>query len=88
MNIALPLPYSSMVGILQLKEFNGSLILTSEGKGDPGVYLAAGDILFKLPLSEHFLIQETSQGSLAASHNMKIFGMHFLNIEYMIYPRV
>ncbi|QTC42811.1 YndJ family protein [Bacillus sp. V3] len=88
MNIALPLPYSSMVGILQLKEFNGSLILTSEGEGDPGVYLAAGDILFKLPLSEHFFIRETSQGSLAASHNMKIFGMHFLNIEYMIYPRV
>ncbi|XXM72529.1 YndJ family protein [Lysinibacillus sphaericus] len=88
MNIALPLPHSSMVGILQLKEFNGSLILSSEGEGDPGVYLAAGDRLLKLPLSEHFLIRETSLGSLAASHNMKFFGMHFLNIEYSIHRKI
>ncbi|OIU71829.1 YndJ family protein [Rossellomorea aquimaris] len=88
MNIALPLPHSSMVGILQLKELNGSLILSSEGEGDPGVYLAGGDSLLKLPLSEHFLIRETSRGSLAASHNMKIFGMHFLNIEYLIHRKI
>jgi YndJ-like protein len=88
MNIALPLPYSSMTGILQLKESEGSLILTSEGQGDPGIYLSFGKNLFKLPLSEHFLIRQTSRGSLAASHNMKIFEMHFLNIEYSIHRKI
>jgi hypothetical protein len=88
MNISLPLPYSSMVGILQLDILNGSLILTSEGEGDPGIYLAVGNSLLKLPLSENFLIEETSEGSLAAQHTMKIFGVHFLKIQYMIRHRL
>lgn len=84
MNIALPLPHSSMIGILQLKASDGTLILTSEGEGDPGIYLAIGKTLFKLPLSENFIIQETREGKLAAHHNMKIFGIPFLKINYSI----
>lgn len=84
MNIALPLPYSSMIGILQLDAIDGSLILSSEGEGDSGIYLAAGKTLFKLPLSEHFLIKEISAGSLTAHHKMRIFGIPFLQIEYTI----
>jgi len=84
MNIALPLPYSSMIGILQLEAIDGSLILTSEGEGDPGIYLASSKTLFKLPLSEYFLIKETSVGSLIAHHKMRIFGIPFLQIEYNI----
>lgn len=84
MNIALPLPYSSMIGILQLEAIDESLILTSEGVGDSGIYLAYGNTLFKLPLSEFFLIKETSIGSLIAHHKMRIFGIPFLQIEYTI----
>lgn len=46
MNIGLPLPFSSMIGILQLQERNGTLILTSQGEGDVGIYFAAGKTLF------------------------------------------
>ncbi|WP_227752098.1 YndJ family protein [Viridibacillus arvi] len=87
MNIALPLPYSSMIGILQLEEIEGRLILTSEGSGDEGIYLAAGKFLFKLPLSEHFTIIETHKGHLTALHKMKIFGIPFLRIDYRIIER-
>ncbi|MGJ3194448.1 YndJ family protein [Peribacillus frigoritolerans] len=84
MNIALPLPYSSMIGILQLDAIDGSLILSSEGESDSGIYLAAGKALFKLPLSEHFLINETIAGILTAHHKMRIFGIPFLHIDYTI----
>ena len=40
MNIALPLPYSNMTGILKLRNDNNELIITSKlrenGKGDEG----------------------------------------------------
>ncbi|WP_313431565.1 YndJ family protein [Siminovitchia terrae] len=88
MNIALPLPYSSMIGILQLEVVDGILILSSEGKGDPGIYLAVGKTLFKLPLSENFLIKETGAGSLIAQHKMRIFGIPFLQIEYTIIQNI
>jgi hypothetical protein len=84
MNIGLPLPFSSMIGILQLKEMDGSLILTSEGEGDTGIYLAAGKTLFALPLTEYFTIQETKPGYLTALHKMRIFGIPFLRINYDI----
>lgn len=87
LNIALPLPFSSMIGILQLDEINECLILTSQGKGDTGIYLAAGQTLFRLPLSEHFSIAETSAGSLTAIHKMRIFGIPFLQIDYTIYQK-
>ncbi|KPB05998.1 YndJ family protein [Bacillus sp. CHD6a] len=89
MNIALPLPYSSMIGVLQLDaEDVGSLVLSSEGKGDPGVYLAVGRTIFKLPLSEHFIIKEKRAGVLTAEHNMKIFGVPFLRVDYRIDEKI
>ena len=84
MNIALPLPFSTMIGILQLDESDGTLILSSEGTGDPGVYLAAGKYLFKLPLTEYFTIKAARDESLTALHNMRIFGVTFLRIDYKI----
>ncbi|PRO65451.1 YndJ family protein [Alkalicoccus urumqiensis] len=89
MNIALPLPYSSMIGVLQLYVINNSLILTSEGLNDEdtGVYLTVGEFLFKLPLSEHFLVEETEEGVLKAGHKMRIFGIPFLQINYSIHHK-
>ncbi|WP_404469561.1 YndJ family protein [Sutcliffiella horikoshii] len=84
MNIALPLPFSSMIGILQLDAVDGRLVLSSEGDGDSGIYLAVGETIFKLPLSEYFIISEQSGGMLTAEHKMKIFGVPFLRIDYRI----
>ncbi|MFD2672662.1 YndJ family protein [Marinicrinis sediminis] len=97
MNTALPLPYTSMIGILRLREVNGSLWITSmtdddpehtsqqaAHQGDEGIYLAAGKKVFKLPLSEFFLIQDAGEHKLTAEHHMRIFGLPFLRIDYRI----
>ncbi|WP_079526176.1 YndJ family protein [Solibacillus isronensis] len=83
MNIALPLPFSSMHGILQLSVKDRALYLTSDGQGDAGTYLAIGSYIFKLPLHEYFVIKE-QQGALTATHQMTLFGMKFLQIDYYI----
>lgn len=83
MNIALPLPFSSMHGILQLTAINERLHLTSNGNGDAGTYLALGRYVFKLPLHENFIIRERN-GNLVATHDMALFGLHFLHIDYDI----
>lgn len=83
MNIALPLTFSSMHGILQLTAKDEQLHLTSKGDADAGTYLAIGRYVFKLPLHEHFKIREHN-GILHATHDMTLFGIHFLHIEYVI----
>lgn len=83
MNIALPLPFSSMHGILQLTAKDEQLHLTSKGDEDAGTYLAIGRYVFKLPLHEHFKIRE-HDGKLHATHDMTLFGIHFLHIDYVM----
>jgi hypothetical protein len=83
MNIALPLPFSTMAGILSIEEREGQLHLTSSGLQDEGVYLAIGRYVMKLPLQEHFAIKEERK-ILKAVHDMKIFGIPFLHIDYSI----
>lgn len=83
MNIALPLPFSTMVGILELSEQHGKLHLKSNGTGDAGTYLAIGNYVMKLPLHEYFIITEEA-GDLMATHDMTIFGLRFLHIDYKI----
>lgn len=87
MNIALPLPFSSMHGILQLSAENEQLNLTSNGDGDAGTYLALGGFIFKLPLHENFTIKEQN-GDLIATHDMTIFGLSFLHIDYVIKEKI
>ncbi|WP_170158528.1 YndJ family protein [Aquisalibacillus elongatus] len=81
MNIALPLPGSTMTGILNLKEDQGHLILSSE---QVGIYLVFRDYVMKLPLDERFTVWETTPGELQAEHRMWILGMPFLQIRYEI----
>lgn len=83
MNIALPLPFSTMHGILQLSVKDRALYLTSDGQGDAGTYLAIGFYVFKLPLHEYFVIME-QKGTLTATHQMTLFGITFLHIDYQI----
>lgn len=86
MNIALPLPMSTMHGILKPSTKNNKLYLTSDAQGDAGTYLTFGDYTLQLPLHEYFMIQE-EQGNLKATHDMTLFGLSFLHIDYHIQPR-
>ena len=86
MNIALPLPYATMTGVLELHAIDGGLRLTSkrtDSASDAGVYLSfTRKGLFKLPLEETFFIEETKDGTLKATHRMWIFSLPFLTIDY------
>ncbi|WP_168193837.1 YndJ family protein [Lysinibacillus sp. SGAir0095] len=87
MNIALPLPWSSMVGILELKQIGNELQISSKkqhGNLDTGIYLAWNKYLLALPLEETFHVKETADGKLYAQHNMWIFSIPFLKINYLI----
>ncbi|PGX11649.1 YndJ family protein [Bacillus sp. AFS033286] len=88
MNIALPLPYSNMTGILKLRNDNNELIITSKlrenGKGDEGIYLHTRFFTIRLPLAETFIIKEGNGQMLTAHHKMWIFGVKFLEIDYEI----
>ncbi|WP_052807187.1 YndJ family protein [Risungbinella massiliensis] len=92
MNIALPLPWSSMIGILELKQYGKELILTSKSNlekadSDSGIYLAIHNYLLKLPIHEQFNLMEIRKGVLKAQHNMWIFSIPFLTIDYFISHR-
>ncbi|HDR7710966.1 TPA: YndJ family protein [Bacillus cereus] len=88
MNIALPLPYSNMTGILRLCNDNHDLIITSKlrenGQGDEGIYLHTRFLTIRLPLAETFIIKERTDHILEANHRMWIFGVKFLEIDYKI----
>ncbi|WP_000789562.1 YndJ family protein [Bacillus cereus] len=88
MNIALPLPFSNMTGILKLRNENKNLIITSRlresTKGDEGIYLHTRFCTLRLPLAETFTIKEKANKALVAHHQMWIFGVKFLEIDYEI----
>jgi len=89
MNIALPLPFSTMTGILELNQVGSELQLTSKKISSPGsdagIYLSCkANHLFKLPLAEDFMVREMTDGTLRARHSMWLFSLPFLTIEYLI----
>lgn len=88
MNIALPLPGSSMIGILSFHEEGETLRLTSKREypfdRDSGIYLATERFLLKLPLEEDFRVYPTRNEELRAEHHMWMFGIPFLSIQYRI----
>ncbi|MCG7342575.1 YndJ family protein [Sporosarcina sp. ACRSL] len=89
MNIALPLPFSTMTGVLELIEQGEDLQLTSkktDSASDAGIYLSSKlGKYFRLPLEENFVVREEVDGSLMAKHEMWIFSIPFLTIDYRIY---
>jgi hypothetical protein len=91
MNIALPLPYANMTGILKPYNEGRALCLTSvlrqKGDGDEGIYLHTPFFTIRLPLAETFLLKEEAQGGLTAHHQMWIFGLKFLEINYRMEKR-
>lgn len=90
MNIALPLLFSNMTGILRLENQSNQLVITSKvanDRKDEGIYLCFSKLRIMLPLSETFYIEETDEGELTADHQMKIFGKRFLRIRYRLMKR-
>ncbi len=89
MNIALPLPWTAMIGILELNQVGKGIQLTSNKQSGPeseaGIYLAWKNILIKLPLKEVFHVEEIENNVLRAEHQMWIFSIPFLTINYKIY---
>lgn len=97
MNIALPLPYGNMTGILRLDhlpdtKLGNGLMLSSfspkgGGRGDEGIYFFARAISIRLPLRERLYVQvdPTHPNQLKAEHEMWIFGIKFLTIQYKIF---
>lgn len=88
MNIALPLPLSNMTGILRPQNDGNNLILTSVRRksrpGDEGIYLNTALTAFRLPLKELFYIKTVGSGQLTAFHQMWLFGIKFLSLDYQI----
>ncbi|NYF25475.1 YndJ family protein [Sporosarcina sp. JAI121] len=88
MNIALPLPFSTMTGILELHQAGNDLQLTSKrnsGESDAGIYISFfKNHPFKLPVEEDFIVSERKDGTLSAQHEMRIFSIPFLSITYLI----
>ncbi|PJY98528.1 hypothetical protein CPT06_18165 [Bacillus vallismortis] len=88
MNISLPLPFSSMTGILKPYHHQEKLVLTSKRRknraGDEGIYLQTRAGTCPLPLSETFLIEAAHDNRLTAVHHMWLFGLKFLTVHYII----
>lgn len=90
MNIALPLPWSSMIGILEVNQMGHVLHLSSkksEANSDAGIYLVWNNRILALPIEETFYVKEREDGTLYAKHQMWIFSVPFLKIKYAIYHR-
>jgi hypothetical protein len=94
MNIAFPLPYSNMTSILHLqpRADGGGLTLTSlqspGNSGNQGVYLRLENTRpWRLPLDETIEVNP-EQDHLSATHQMWIFGHHFLTLRYIMQLRV
>ncbi|MRH44545.1 hypothetical protein GH741_18020 [Aquibacillus halophilus] len=94
MNIAFPLPYSQMTSILYLEHGeNNCLTLTSwptkkDIRQDQGVYLVIKQKGLRLPINETITVwkeQKTPKGQIEAKHDMWLFGIKFLTLDYHIY---
>ena len=81
MNIALPLPFSTMTGILELNAVGNDLQLTSrknDAASDAGIYLTSKfGTYFKLPIEENFVVREEADGSLPQSMKCGFFRYRF-----------
>lgn len=95
MNIAFPLPYSQMTSILCLRHGpDDTLVLTSwlaePGTGHQGVYIVLNQKAIRLPINETIKVWKepgSPKGRIEAKHDMWLFGMRFLTLEYRIFKK-
>lgn len=91
MNIAFPLPFAQMTSILILElGENDTLSLTSwasSPKQDQGVYLVFKQKAIRLPINETITVWKNPSspiGKIEAKHDMWLFGVKFLTLDYSI----
>lgn len=93
MNIAFPLPLCNMTSLLRLahREGGGIAITTLPARsdasqdqedGDGGVYIASRFGHARLPLDETIDVWDEADGTLRATHDMWLFGVHYLHLAY------
>lgn len=95
MNIAFPLPFSQMTSVLKLQHGSeDTLVLTSwsnsniTGPGDQGVYVAFNGQAIRMPINETIKVwkePDSPPGRIEAKHDMWLFGMKFLTLDYHIF---
>jgi len=95
MNIAFPLPYSQLTSVLRLQNGAGrSLVLTSwpdeTTPGDQGVYVVLNQKAIRFPINETITVWKSpgsAKGNIEARHEMWLFGVKFLTLEYRIFRK-
>ncbi|WP_430504328.1 hypothetical protein [Haloparvum sp. PAK95] len=84
-NIAVPLPGGNLSTVLRARNVDDGIEWTTEGGGDPGLYLVTPLGPFRLPMSQRFVVWNSSSAAepdLRARHEMAVFGLRFLTVEY------
>lgn len=93
MNISFPLPTGNLTSILRIDPHpldSGGLVLSTlprkVGHGDEGIYFANSLLPFRLPLNETITVwqEEIDHTDINARHDMWLFGIHFLALDYRI----
>ncbi|MFN7931945.1 MAG: YndJ family protein [Bryobacteraceae bacterium] len=91
MNIAFPLPGGNMTSILKLAPYNDGVLLSttweSKPGGDQGVYAILPGLRLRLALDETIWVWPEA-GALAARHDMWLWGMRYLRLEYRLFRRL
>jgi hypothetical protein len=100
MNIAFPLPGGNLSSVLHMgasksQQGQGVILSTLPSVrlgGDQGVYFANRILPFRLPMNETITVWPPSENGepanapvLKAKHEMWIFGINFLNLDYDIF---
>jgi hypothetical protein len=100
MNIAFPLPGGNLSSILHLAarpfpEGTGVVLSTlpaATAGGDQGVYYANRFLPVRLPVNESITVWPTGENETAtdgavlkAKHEMWLFGINYLNLDYEIF---
>lgn len=86
-NIAVPLPGSNLSTVLRARNVDAGIEWTTDGGGDPGLYLVTPLGPYRLPMSQRFVVWDENASSagapdLRARHEMGVFGLRFLTVEY------
>ena len=109
-NIAVPLPGGNLSTVLRARNVDDGIEWTTDGGGDPGLYLVTPLGPFRLPMSQRFVVWDENAGvtgeggsdgasdgddsanggnsysaaepDLRARHEMAVFGLRFLTVEY------
>ncbi|GAB3414968.1 hypothetical protein GCM10027435_10550 [Haloparvum alkalitolerans] len=109
-NVAVPLPGGNLSTVLRPRNVDGTgkagtdgredaVEWTTEGGGDPGLFLVTPVGAFRLPVGQRFVVRRTdaaatdadrgpaADASLTATHEMWVLGATFLRIDYRIERR-